>query len=862
MGFPLPSLTLGAGRNLFTFRYIFNLKSEIIIYFLNKFSTMPSYTLTQAASILQGKIIGNNMSFSRLAIDSRTVYSAESLLFVALKGDRHDGHRFVNELYTRRHVKIFLVSDWYTEWEQFTDAAFLLVDNTLHAMQQLASSHRQLFHAPLLAITGSNGKTVLKEWLFQLLSSDMHIVRSPKSYNSQIGVPLSLWLLEPNAKLAIIEAGISKPNEMSHLQSIIQPDEGIFTNIGSSHQENFLTIQQKVQEKMLLFKNCKRLFYCADYTIINQEVDKYIAEGFIQHKITWGKSEQNDLLITDVQVDVQTTLITGLYKQNKVEIEIPFTDEASAENAINAWLYLLYNGYDNEVIAKRMMRLAPVAMRLELKKGIQGCTLINDSYNSDIHSLTIALDLLAGQHQHQSKTLILSDILQSGKADAALYQEVATMVQNRGIKRVIGIGQALMQQTALFGTNARMFADTAAFIEALPSFDFRNEAILLKGARPFGFERILAELELRTHRTVLEINLNAMVHNLNFYRSCLKPETKIMVMVKAFSYGSGSYEIARMLEYQKVDYLAVAIADEGVTLRQAGVTTPIAVMNPEEGSHPLMIEHQLEPEIYSFRTLHTFTEALAQTKTNAYPIHIKLDTGMHRLGFMENELAELLVLLQQNTNVQVKSIFSHLATADDPSQDDFTRQQIALFTKMSSFLIDQLNYPIMRHLLNSPGIERFPEAQMEMVRLGIGLYGASCYNQHKLQHISTLKSTISQIKTIPDGETIGYGRNGKTNGKALTIGVIPIGYADGLNRRFGNGNTYFLVNGKKAKTIGNICMDLCMIDLTEISAKEGDEVIIFGSNLTVSQLAQNIGTISYEILTSVSPRVKRVYFEE
>jgi len=823
---------------------------------------MPLYTLNQAAIIVNGEIHGDNsLYFSRLATDSRTVYSAENLLFIALKGDRHDGHRFVNELYTRRHVKLFLVSEWHTDWESFTDASFLLVNNTLQALQQLAAHNRQAFSAPVLAITGSNGKTVLKEWLFQLMG-DKRIVRSPKSYNSQIGVPLSLWLLESEADLAIIEAGISKPLEMSHLQYIIKPNDGIFTNIGAAHQENFIDLQQKIKEKIKLFEGCQRIFYCSDYSLINQEVNEAIAANRIKKKCTWGHSADSDLQIISLLHNSSTTCIRAKYNNREIEIVIPFTDEASAENAINAWLYMLVLGYSNETIAENMLHITPVAMRLELKKGIQGCTLINDSYNSDIQSLGIALDLLAGQQQHNDKILIISDILQTGKTDTQLYTEVAEMVKSRGIKRVIGIGQALLYQAVLFGDNARMFADTAAFLEALPSLEFRNEAILLKGARAFGFERILAQLEQRTHRTVLEINLNAMVHNLNFYKSCLKADTKIMVMVKAFSYGSGSYEIARMLEYQKVDYLAVAIADEGVTLRQAGITTPIAVMNPEEGSHPLMIEHQLEPEIYSFRTLNAFTEALAQTKTFAYPIHIKLDTGMHRLGFMEQDLAELLTQLKKNPYVSVKSIFSHLATADEPLQDDFTRQQIDYYRNMSSLVINELGYPILRHLLNSPGIERFPEAQMEMVRLGIGLYGASCYNQDKLQHISTLKSTISQIKTVSNGETVGYGRRGKAEGQDLKIGIIPIGYADGLNRRFGNGNTYFLVNGQKAKTVGNICMDLCMIDLSHIEASEGDEVIIFGEEIPVTQLAQNIGTISYEILTSVSPRVKRVYFEE
>jgi Alr-MurF fusion protein len=824
---------------------------------------MPLLNIKEAASLTGGNVRGNNeLSFNRLATDSRTVYMSQQLMFVAINGERHDGHRFVTELYQKRNVRLFLVSEWFSEWSDLNEAAFLIVDDTLKALQTLASANRMKFSSPVLAITGSNGKTVIKEWLFQLME-DRRIIRSPKSYNSQIGVPLSLWLLEPEADLAIIEAGISLPGEMQHLQQMIQPTEGIFTNIGTAHQENFKDLQQKVREKLQLFRECDRLFYCSDHTLIDNEIKAMPADAKPKSLFCWGHSDNADLQVKEIIRQKAVSEIKTSYKGNSFSFSIPFIDEASVENALHACLYMLVSGYNTDVIASRMKTLSPVAMRLEMKKGVQNCSLINDSYNSDLHSLEIALDLLAGQQQHEKKTLILSDILQTGRYEKELYAEVAEMVKSRGVNKIIGIGQSLMHQAALFGPDIRTFADTAAFLEALPGMDFRNEAILLKGARPFGFERILAQLELRTHRTVLEINLNAMVHNLNFYRSKLKPDTKIMIMVKAFSYGSGSYEIARMLEYQKVDYLAVAIADEGVTLRQAGITTPIAVMNPEEGSHELMIEHRLEPEIYSYRTLNAFSKALAQSKTTDYPIHLKLDTGMHRLGFMEDQLDELIPHLKSNPYVRVQSVFSHLATADDPDQAGFVHEQIDCYRRMSKKIIEGIGYPVIRHLLNSPGIERFAEAQMEMVRLGIGLYGVSCYNQDKLQNISTLKSTISQIKTVPAGETVGYGRKGKTNGHDKVIGVIPIGYADGLNRRFGNGGTSFVVNGKEAPTIGNICMDLCMIDLTGIeNVHEGDEVQIFGPQMPAAKLADSIGTIPYEIFTSVSPRVKRVYFEE
>jgi alanine racemase len=823
---------------------------------------MELLSIGEIADITGGKVKGDgSFNISQIATDSRLVFSNESLLFVALKGERHNGHRYVAELAQKHGIKAFMVSEWHEEWLSLAEVSFVVVSDSLLALQQLGAAYRKDFDSQVLAITGSNGKTVLKEWLFQALS-DKKVVRSPKSYNSQVGVPLSLSLLRSGYDLAIIEAGISQPEEMQRLADIIKPDEGIFTCVGQAHQENFESLEQKVREKMLLFKGCQKMYYCSDYELVDVEARKYAANGAIGQLRSWSrKGKQADMMVTLVnQVTAKSAFAVTMGNQS-FQLVLPFIDDASIENALQLSFYLLCNGYEAFDVQQRINALAPVAMRLELKKAVQNSTLINDTYNSDIYSLGIALDLLAQQQQHPRKTLIISDIFQTGKSDCTLYAEVAEMVNAHNVDRVIGIGKAIGSQSAFFPTGSLFFPDTTHFLDAMPGLSFRNEAVLLKGSRQFGFERIAAQLEQKTHRTELDVNLNAMVHNLNYYKSLLLPQTKIMVMVKAFSYGSGSYEIARLLEYNKVDYLAVAIADEGVALRQSGITTPIVVMNPEEGSQELMHEYNLEPEVYSFRTLERFAAIARQSSNEIFPVHIKLDTGMHRLGFQEDDIETLIARLLEIPNIAVKSVFTHLAAADEALHDEFTNDQFERFTRMS-FRIRQVYPDAFRHVLNSPGIERFPEYQFEMVRLGIGLYGVNVLGEGKVQPISTLRTTISQIKTVYPPDTVGYGRKGKTNGEPKVIGVIPVGYADGLNRKFGNGNTQLLVNGKRVPTIGNVCMDLAMIDLTGVEAKEGDEVIIFGNEITVSEQAEKIGTIPYEILTSISPRVKRVYYQE
>jgi len=825
-----------------------------------------NYTLSEISQIVEGKLHGTHPEnpVRQLLIDSRKLTVAETSLFFAIKGERHDAHRFIPELYAKG-LRNFAVTALPQSLYELPEANFIVVSDTLKALQTLCAHHRKQFSIPVIGITGSNGKTIVKEWLYQLLREEKNIVRSPKSFNSQVGVPLSVWQMNSEHELALFEAGISRPGEMGKLEKIIKPTTGIFTNIGQAHSENFSSLREKVKEKLKLFTDVQALIYCKDYPEIHESIkaDEALKDAQL---LNWSKKTSATLLIGKITKSDSDTEIQGVYNNDFLSIKIPFTDNASVENAIHCWLFMLYSGHENKEIAERMLLLSPVAMRLELKEGINNCSVINDSYNSDLGSLAIALDFLEQQKQHPKKTLVLSDILQSGKNEEILYREVAEMVERKHVNRLVGIGEAISRQKDLFNIEKEFYPGTKEFLKAFTNAMFSNETILLKGARVFGFENINNVLQQKTHETVLEINLNAVAHNLNYFRSILKPETKIMAMVKAFSYGSGSYEIANVLQFHRVDYLAVAYADEGTELRKAGITLPIMVMNPEEQSYDAMLKNQLEPEIYSFRVLGMFEEAVRRNRIEikeSVPIHIKLDTGMNRLGFHEKDLNELLVRVKNNNLLKVRSVFSHLAASEDSKHDEFTRSQVSRFIEMSEKICSYFNYEILRHVLNSAGAARFPDAQFEMVRLGIGLYGigANEKEQSKLQHVSTLRTSISQINTVHPGESVGYGRN-EVAQRQLQIATIPIGYADGLSRKHGNRRGKVLVNDKFAPIIGNVCMDMCMIDVTDIPAKEGDEVIVFGEKYPISEFAKVMETIPYEVLTNVSRRVKRVYFEE
>ncbi|HYX06604.1 MAG TPA: bifunctional UDP-N-acetylmuramoyl-tripeptide:D-alanyl-D-alanine ligase/alanine racemase [Bacteroidales bacterium] len=826
----------------------------------NKFS-IPSYNLAKISAVTAGELSGKeNVVVRELVTDSRNYIVSGNSLFVALRGVRHDGHTYLGEL-AERGLQNFLVEYVPDSLKERNDLNFIVVPDTFRALQQLATFHRSQFTMPVTGITGSNGKTIVKEWLFQLLNADRSVLRSPRSYNSQIGVPLSVWKLSSAYDLAIFEAGISMPGEMQRLKEIIDPDIGIFTNIGQAHQENFSSPGEKVDEKLKLFADCETIIICSDHLEVLAGIER---AGMVSKSrfFTWStKAESATVYASEIVKKEGKTHFSVKYNNIKTNVEIPFSDAASFENAMHCFSFLLLIGYSPGEIAVRMKSLVPVAMRLEQKQGINNCTLINDAYNSDIVSLEIALDFLNQQRQHPRKTVILSDIFQSGMSNEQLYKEVATLLEGKKIHRLIGVGKGLSSCFGLFREGSLFFDDTEDLMRQLGQLQFSNEAILLKGARSFEFERISAQLEKKTHNTVLEINLDSLIHNLNSYRSLLNNGTRVMAMVKAFSYGSGTWEIANILQHQKVDYLGVAFADEGMELRRAGIRLPMMVMNPEETGFDQMIEHELEPEIYSFRVLKKWAEELNSRGISDYPVHLKIDSGMHRLGFLPEDAEDLISFLQKNRCFSIRSVFSHLAASDEPQHDEFTRKQIKTFDVLSKKIQQELKYPVIRHILNSAGIERFPEAHYDMVRLGIGLYGITSDKQLKLQQVSSLKSIISQIKVIEPGESVGYSRNFKAE-SSVRVGVVPVGYADGLDRRLGNGNGKFFIHGQEVSIIGNICMDMCMINLTGINAQEGDEIIIFGEEFTISDISKKTGTIPYEVLTGISSRVKRVYFRE
>ncbi len=825
------------------------------------------YTIAEIEKIIDGKfLISKNAAafIEHLLIDSRKLLFPSSTLFFTIPGPRRQGNAFVKDLYNKG-VKNFIVDSSFIFLENdYPDANILLAANVLDALQKLTAHHRKQFNIPVIGITGSNGKTIVKEWLHQLLQTDYTIVRSPKSYNSQIGVPLSVWQINATHNLGVFEAGISMPGEMQRLEKIIEPVIGIFTNIGEAHSEGFENITEKIKEKIKLFIKTPVVVYCKDEIL----VDEALLE--LQQKnnnilFSWGQKEAATLCITTIQVQPFNTVIKGIFKERKISISIPFTNDAAIKNAITCWCVLLHLQINDEIIQERMLQLKPVEMRLELKEGINNCSVINDSYSADITSLSIALDFLQQQQQHPKRTVILSDILQSGKSNAALYKEVADILQQKNIQRIFGIGTEILKHSDAFATikETGFFNSTAEFKQQFPSLHFYNESILLKGARVFEFEQISHLLEQKTHQTVLEINLNAIINNLKVYQQQLKPGVKLMAMVKAFSYGSGSFEIANLLQFQKVDYLAVAYADEGVELRRAGITLPIMVMNAEESTFDMLVQFNLEPELYSFGILNAFEKYLQQSGINNYPVHIKLDTGMHRLGFVATEIAELCKKISTGETFKIQSVFSHLAASDSKAHDDFTKQQEKLFLKSCSAIEKNISYPFLKHIANTSAIHRHKNLQLDMVRLGIGLYGVDANKkiQQQLKNVSTLKTTISQIKKIKAGESIGYNRKGIAE-KDSVIATVRIGYADGYPRSLSNGIGKMWVNKNLVPVIGSVCMDMTMLDITGVDAKEGDDVIVFGEKLSVAELAEWANTIPYEILTGISQRVKRVYYEE
>ncbi len=823
---------------------------------------MIDFTLSEIASVLDAELVKSpnftDHKIKQIVIDSRTYFKNADSVFFALNGPRNNGHSYISNL-IEKGISAFVVSD---KSVISSKASFILVENTTSALQKLAAYNRSQHNYPIVGITGSNGKTIVKEWLHNILSGEFKIVRNPKSYNSQIGVPLSVLLMDPGYDLGIFEAGISQPGEMENLAEIIKPTIGIFTNIGDAHQEGFVSLQQKIDEKLLLFKSCKKLIYNSDIELLKNSVEEFCKKYPIE-KVDWSLKNSNSTIYFSTNKTNDCTELRATLYGNTYNFKIPFTDDSAIENACHCFAAASILSSDLLKLLPEFENLYPIEMRLEIKQGINNCLLVNDYYNSDLNSLTIALSVLHQQaaKAHLYKQVILSDIQQTGLPKTELYTQINKLLDDWQIDEIIGIGTEISRFSGLFSMKKSFFDSLNDFEKHFNRAKFQSSAILIKGARQFTFENISLLLQQKAHQTQLEINLNALVHNLNVFKGLLRPETKIMVMVKAFSYGSGDVEIASLLQYQNVDYLAVAVTDEGVLLRNAGIQTPIIVMNPEQHSFHQIIDYQLEPNIYSTDLLESFIKSVTQSGLRNFPIHLKIDTGMNRLGFKTTEeLNKVTNIVKENDCVKIKSVFSHLAGSDDSNFDNFTQEQIKKFESVANDLGNNFSDPVLRHILNSAGIERFPEKQFEMVRLGIGLYGISNTGL-PLQNIGTLRSTISQVKKVNPSETIGYSRKGEISEES-EIAIVPLGYADGIDRKLGNNNGSVYILGKRVPIIGNICMDMLMINVTGLGVKPGEKVEIFGPNIPITEVAEKVGTIPYEILTGISQRVKRIYLQE
>ncbi len=790
-----------------------------------------------------------DQELTTLLTDSRKATLSKGAIFFAFNGLHHDGHQYIPKLYAQG-IRQFIIERPLGHTPDIKEANVLLVSSTLAALQQMVAKHRADITVPVIGITGSNGKTIIKEWLYQLLSPDFKIAKNPASYNSQLGVPLSVWQIQPHHTLGIFEAGISTRSEMENLEKVLKPTIGIFTNLGSAHDEGFQNRDEKIKEKLKLFKDTELVIYCKDHKVTDEAMQQLGIRG-----LTWGVSDH-----ASIKIVKEKTGYLVVTDQQKFLLSIPFTDQASVENCFHCVSLLIHFGFKPKQIQSRINALQAVPMRLELKEGINRCQIIDDTYNNDLAGLQVSLDFLANQNQKNKKRLILSDIHESGLSDAALVKKISSLIFSGPVNQFIGIGPVLFSFQNDFPPGTLFYRSTEEFLGNFNTNMLDNEMILIKGARVFTFEKIVKHLQRKAHGTIMEIDLGALVHNLNYFKACLNPATKIMAMVKAFAYGSGSNEIANVLQYHKTDYLGVAYADEGVELRKNNITLPVMVMNPSEESFDALLKYQLEPEVYNFKILHSFLGFLNEKSCK---IHIKIDTGMHRLGFENYQIDELIALLVKYPNLTVASIFSHLAGADEAQHDTFSKEQGYRFKNMADKISDSLKYRPLYHILNSPGIMRLPEFQFDMVRLGIGLYGIDPSADHKdwLKPVATLKTIISQIKNINKGESVGYGRKGKAM-EPITIATIAIGYADGFSRAFSGGVGKVIVNGKPAPVIGNVCMDMTMIDITGIIAREGDDVIVFGKELPIQNLAESIHTIPYEILTNTSERVKRVFVAE
>jgi Alr-MurF fusion protein len=812
------------------------------------------------ASIVHGRLTGPpDLPVTDISTDSRQVSYTEGLVFFAISGKNHDGHSFLRQLYNNG-IRIFVVEKKPEKPEELVDACIIDVGNTVKALQLLATFRRKEFRSTVIAVTGSAGKTIVKEWLAEIVGQTAPVIRSPKSYNSQIGVPLSVWKLDNRYSYGVFEAGISLPGEMDKLRGIINPDVGIITNIGDAHRENFTSDAEKAREKLRLFVNAKTIIFCRDHRIIH---DLILHDDNLSSKnlIDWSFENRSAAVFASREFSgPDSTILHLLFRGQPFDFKIPFIDRASVENAVTIAAACFALGISPDAIKSGLRTLTSVAMRMEMKSGINNCRLIEDYYNSDPGSLGMAIDFLRTQ-TGRKPALILSDFVQSGRNEPELYGDVAELVRKTGIEKFIGIGPALSANRKFFREDSKFFVSTDDFIRVFNAADFRNEIILIKGARIFEFEKIGRLLEQQVHQTLLEINLDAISHNLNEFRRHLNPGTKMMVMVKAFAYGAGPAEIAALLEYHRVSYLAVAYADEGVELRNSGVSLPVMVMNPDPSSADTIIRYNLEPEIYSFASLSSFTEAARRHGLVNYPVHLKVDTGMHRLGFLPEEIEMLAEIIKNEDCIRIISVFSHLAGSENPSLDHFSRKQVEAFLEAVDKIRGATGYSFMRHILNSSGIARMPEYQFEMVRPGIGIYGAGNPEGMTLRPAGRFITRISQVKPVRAGEPVGYGCADVSDTDRI-IAILPVGYADGLNRKLGNRNGKLFIRERKVPLIGNICMDMCMADVTGTGAEAGDEAEVFGENISIEELAAECGTIPYEILTSIPMRVKRIFYRE
>ncbi len=824
------------------------------------------YSIKEIAQILNvsaSRLNDKKAEVSLLLTDSRSLGDPEQTLFFALKTQNNDGHKFVLPLYAQGVRNFVVESD--EGLGHLRDANVLLVDNSLEALQNIAMYHRRRFQIPVIGMTGSRGKTTVKEWLYQLLKDDYQIMRSPRSYNSQIGVPLSLWDIDESTTLAIIEAGISTTGEMANLQAMIRPTIGVITNIGSEHNEGFSSMRQKAQEKAKILYNCECIVYCADDPLVTQAIQPLL-DVEVAQEMAWSQhSAAHELYVSNITRHDDCSHIDYVHQGEQHSIEVPFTGYRDLENVITCLAILLYLKVEPAVIAERMARLQPVGTRINVIEGVNNCTVIADGYPSDYNSLTPAVDFMARRSVHQSRTVILSDLSHETFTTDELYIRVSEWLRSKHIDRFVGIGEEMVAMQRYFtGMDARFFVSTEAFLESMSQGDFEDETILVKGSPSFHFEQILDMLEAKKHMTVEEVDLNALAHNFKFFKSLMKPVTKTVGMVKASGYGTGSYEIAKTLQDRGADYLAVAVQDEGVDLRKAGITMPIIVLNPSVVNYKSMFTFRLEPEIYGIEECRELIKEGLKYGAKNHPVHIKIDSGMHRLGFVKEQLPELVTLLQGQSVIKPASVFTHLCVADVPEEDAYTHEQCRYFNDCADELQSKLDHKLLRHVLNTSGIVRFPEYQYDMVRIGIGLYGIKTIfdgSEDALQPVATLRSVVISIKEWPAGTTIGYGRKGVL-ARDSRIATVGIGYGDGLDRHYGNGNIKMWVNGALCPTVGNVCMDAVMIDVTDAPCAVGDIVEIFGEHVPIELLSDVRDTIPYEVLTSISPRVKRVYYRE